>query len=134
MVTAGVRRHLPTHATDLCARFVEQRPVSRTGLTATQASSFNEQLTTLTKPTEDKPLFDFNKALAEPITLTGLPYGGDATHFEAQLSDPDDCLTGTELAAGAGTRTGIRIATHNPRLAAACDRVLRLEQGKLRPA
>jgi lipoprotein-releasing system ATP-binding protein len=26
------------------------------------------------------------------------------------------------------------IATHNPRLAAACDRVLRLESGKLRPA
>ena len=26
------------------------------------------------------------------------------------------------------------IATHNPRLAAACDRVLRLERGQLRPA
>ena len=26
------------------------------------------------------------------------------------------------------------IATHNPRLAAACDRVLRLEEGKLREA
>ena len=26
------------------------------------------------------------------------------------------------------------IATHNPRLAAACDRVLRMEQGRLRPA
>jgi predicted ABC-type transport system involved in lysophospholipase L1 biosynthesis ATPase subunit len=26
------------------------------------------------------------------------------------------------------------IATHNPRLAAACDRVLRLEAGRLRPA
>jgi len=26
------------------------------------------------------------------------------------------------------------IATHNPRLAAACDRVLRLEEGRLRAA
>ena len=26
------------------------------------------------------------------------------------------------------------IATHNPRLAAACDRVFRLEEGQLRPA
>jgi len=26
------------------------------------------------------------------------------------------------------------IATHNPRLAAACDRVLRMEQGQLNPA
>jgi predicted ABC-type transport system involved in lysophospholipase L1 biosynthesis ATPase subunit len=26
------------------------------------------------------------------------------------------------------------IATHNPRLAAACDRVLRLESGRLKPA
>jgi len=41
-----------------------------------------------------------------------------------------------DLLRGMHTESGLTsvIATHNPRLAAACDRVLRMEQGQLHPA
>jgi lipoprotein-releasing system ATP-binding protein len=61
------------------------------------------------------------------VLLADEPTGDLDEHTAEALHD---LLRGVHLERGV---TSI-IATHNPRLAAACDRVLRLEDGRLRPA